>query len=220
MEIFRDLSISIEPDRMAAIADLIERSPPPGWSRDRTAEGQARSAPVLKPRPTFCFSCLQEGRRPAALVILTEKDPGTFYVSNIVPLTKHQLAHGEYNAILEEFYERAIRPYTAAGGVTAGLSGSHVDLEHWMSHNTAELLRQFSASANRGTGSAHPNDRDRWNAFVISAHREGSTLDASDLHRWLVEVDGWAPEVADQLAVEYEYGRELLAFADGHRRSA
>jgi hypothetical protein len=45
-------------------------------------------------------------------------------------------------------------------------------------------------------------------------------MDAADLRRWLVEVDGWPPEVANQVAVEYEYGRELLAFAAGHRRSA
>src|SRR5437016_5630723 len=102
MEIFRDLYISIEPDRMAATADLIERSPPAGWTRDRATEGKGRSAPALKPKPTYCFSCSQQGRRPAALVILTQKDAGTFFVSNIVPLSKHQLAHGEYNAILEE----------------------------------------------------------------------------------------------------------------------
>jgi hypothetical protein len=89
-----------------------------------------------------------------------------------------------------------------------------------MSHDTAELLRRFSACANKGTGASHPLDRDRWNAFVVAAHHDGSRTDASDLRRWLIEVDGWAPEVADQLTVEYEYGRELLAYADGHRRSA
>jgi hypothetical protein len=45
-------------------------------------------------------------------------------------------------------------------------------------------------------------------------------MSVSDLRRWLTEVDGWPPEVAEQLAAEYDYGRELLAFADGHRRSA
>jgi hypothetical protein len=132
----------------------------------------------------------------------------------------NRLAHGEYNALLEEFYEHVIRPHTGTDGVTASLSGGQADLEHWMSRDTAELLRQFSASANRGTGASHPADRDRWHAFVISAHREGCRMGVSDLRRWLTEVDGWAPEVAGQLAAEYEYGRELLAFAGGHRRSA
>jgi hypothetical protein len=220
MEIFRDLYISIDPDRMAATADLIERNPPTGWTRDRAAEERVRSAPALPSRPTFCFSCSEEMQWPAATLILRQKDPATFFVSNIIPSSKHQLAHGEYNAILEDFYERIIRPYTGPGSVTASLSAGQVDLEHWMSHETAELLRKFSACANKGTGSSHPLDRDRWNAFVVAAHRDGSRMGASDLRRWLSEVDGWAPEVATQLAIEYEYGRELLAFADGQRRSA
>lgn len=220
MEIFRDLYLSIEPDRMAAMADLLEHSPTPGWTRDRVAEGRARSAPVLRAQPTFCFSCSPEGRRPAAMVLLTQKDVGTFFVANIIPTAKHQLGHGEYNAILEDFYDRVIQPYIGPAGVRAELTEGEVDLEHWMPHQTAQLLRQFSACANRGTGSSHPVDRDRWNAFVVAAHRDGSTMGAADLRRWLLEVDGWAPEVADQLAIEYEYGRELLAYAAGHRRSA
>jgi hypothetical protein len=220
MQIFRELNISAEPDQMAAIADQIEQSLPVGWARDPIAESMVRSAPVLNPRPTYCFGCSQEGQRPEALLFLTQKEPEKFSVSNILPITKHQLTTGEYNAILEDFYERVIKPHTKPGVMTARLSSNQADLEHWLSPDTAELLRQFSASANKGTGSAHPADRDRWNAFVLSAHRGGSKMGASELRRWLIEIDGWAREVADQLAVEYEYGRQLLAFTDGHRRSA
>ncbi len=219
MEIFRDLYIGVEPDRMAVMADQIERSPPPGWTRDLTAEGRVRSAPEVWSKPTFCFSSSAEGRRPAAMVILTQKDAQTFFVPNIMPTAKHQLEHGEYNAILEDFYDRVIRPYTEPAGVTASLTSGEVDLEHWMSPETADLLRRFSACANKGTGSSHPSDRERWNAFVVAAHGERSRMDATDLRRWLLEVGDWPPEVAHKLVLEYEYGRELLVFADGHRRS-
>jgi hypothetical protein len=84
----------------------------------------------------------------------------------------------------------------------------------------AEKFRYFSSCANKGTGASHPQDRERWNDLVLATHQERSTLDASTLRRWLVEVEEWPPEVADPLAIEYEYGRELLAYADGHRRSA
>ena len=100
------------------------------------------------------------------------------------------------------------------------LTEAQADLDHWMAPATAEKLRLFSTCANKATGSAHPRDRERWNDFVLSAHRDGSRMDASTLQRWLIEAEGWPPEVAEQLALEYEYGRELLAFADGHRRSA
>jgi hypothetical protein len=113
-----------------------------------------------------------------------------------------------------------VRPAATRTGVAADATDTQADLEHWLSAAAAEKLRRFSSGANRGTGSSHPQDRERWNEFVLSAHQARSILDASTLRRWLVEVDQWPPEVADQLAVEYEYGRELLAFADGQRRSA
>jgi len=81
------------------------------------------------------------------------------------------------------------------------------------------MLRTFSAKANKGPGSANTRDRERWNAFVVAAFRDGSTLDAYTLRRWLAEIEGWAPELADQLAGEYAYGCELLNFAKD-RRSA
>jgi hypothetical protein len=220
MEVFRDLYISVELDGMAAIADRIEQSPPDGWARDRAAEERIRAASSVKPRPTFCFTGTERDARPSATLFLTQKDAGTFYVSNVIPVSKRQLAYGEYNAIVEDFYERVIRPYTSTSDVKAHLTESPVELEHWMSPATAEKLRRFSASANRGTGSSHPSDQERWKEFVLAAHRDQSRMDASDLRRWLIEVEDWSPEVADQLALEYEFGRNLLAFADGYRRSA
>jgi len=50
------------------------------------------------------------------------------------------------------------------------------------------------------------------------AHR--AHMDASDLRLWLIEMEGLPSKVAEQMGAEYEYGRELLAFANGRRRSA
>lgn len=219
MEIFRDLHVSATAERMAEVVGEIERALPAGWTRDRAAEERALSGPFGR-RQVYCFACRAEGRRAGALVILAQKDPGTFYVSNIIPVSKHQLARGEYNLLLEEFCERLFRPVAERAGLTVVLSSTAVGLDHWMSATSAEKLQRFSAGANKGTGSSHPTDRQRWNDFVLSTHQEGSSLDPSTLKRWLVEVEGWSPEVADQLAIEYEYGRELLAYAEGHRRSA
>jgi hypothetical protein len=104
--------------------------------------------------------------------------------------------------------------------LTIVLTEVQVGLDDWMSPATAEKLRTFSTCANKSTGAAHPSDRERWNAFVLSAYQDGSRMDASALRRWLVEAEGWPAEVADQLALEYAFGRELLTFAEEHRRSA
>jgi hypothetical protein len=37
------------------------------------------------------------------------------------------------------------------------------------------------------------------------------------LRRWLIENEGWSPEIADQLAGEYAFGGELLTFSESNR---
>jgi hypothetical protein len=219
MEVFRDLFVNADEGQMASLVEAIERSLPPGWVRDREAAERIRSSSFAA-WPPYCFTCGAEGSPDSATLILTEKEPGVFYVSNILPVSRDRLSYAEYNTVLEQFFRGALEPSAERSGLTVVLTEAQVDLEHWMSPAAAGKLPAFSASANKGTGSAHPQDRERWNDFVLSAHRDGSRMDAATLQRWLVEAEGWSPEVAEQLALEYEYGRELLTFAEEHRRSA
>ena len=219
MHVFRELFIRGEPHLLTATLAEIERTLSQDWFRDKETERQLASRPTAI--QSSCFGCFDDGsNRPGATVILSDKKPDILCVSNIIPHSRHRLNYDQYNRVLEEFYERFVQPAATTTGVVAELTDTQADLEQWLSSAAAEKLRRFSSSANKGTGASHPQDRERWNDFVLSAHQDRSTLDASTLRRWLVEVEDWPPEVADQLAVEYYYGRELLAFADGHRRSA
>lgn len=219
MHVFRELFIRGEPDRLTATLAGIERMLSDGWFHDKETERQL--ADLSHAVRSSCFGCFDDGgNRPGTTVILTPKKPDILYVSNVIPHSRRRLNYDQYNRVLEEFYERFVQPAAAASGVVAELTDTQADLEQWLSSAAADKLRRFSSCANRGTGASHPQDRERWNDFVLSAHQDRSSLDASTLRRWLVEVENWPPEVADQLAVEYYYGRELLAFAEGHRRSA
>ena len=217
MEVFRDLYFRADPDKIAAALDTIEL--PTGWTRDRAAEARVRATAAMPP-PIFCFACTKQAGRPASLLILAQKHAETFYVSNVIPIERHQLSYAEYNSVLEDFYQTVLRPCAEQGGLETNMTGADEGLEHWMPVETAEKLRRFSECANKSTGASHPNDKQRWNDFVLSAYREGTKLDAFTLKRWLVEADEWPPDVAEQLAIEYEYGLELLAFAEEGRRSA
>lgn len=213
MNVFRDLYISVNAETMAAAIDEMEKALPAGWLRDKAAEARTQAFPSTIKRATYCFACKKEKRRPAAMLILSQKDPDTFYISNIIPIERHQLEHAEYNSVLEEFYELVFKPFAEKSKLPHTVTGAEAGLEHWMDESTAELLREFLACANKGTGASHPIDRERWNSFILAAHRTNSTLDPSTLARWLVEVEEWSPEIAQQLAVEYESGRNLLLYA-------
>jgi hypothetical protein len=214
MKVFRDLHISATAESMAAAVAAMEQAAGSAWVRDKTAEARAQAFPALTKRMSYCFARKTDAHRPGAMLILAQKDPHSFYVSNIVPLERHQLEHADYNAVLEDFYEHVFKPYADKAGLAHTLTAPEADLERWMDAPTAELLRTFSECANKGTGVSHPDDRTRWNAFMLSAHQNGIHLDPATLARWLVEAEEWPPEVAEQLALEYESGLGLLAYAN------
>lgn len=220
MKVFRDLYITANAETMAAAVAAMESTLPPGWTREREAEKRSQAFQATARRAAYCFARKQDPKLPAAMLIVAlkdpETDPGTFHVSNIVPVDRHQLDHAEYNALLEDFYQRVFKPYAESSDLEYTLTGAEAGLEQWMDSTTADLLREFSAGANKGTGASHPSDRKRWNAFLLAAHQTGSRLDASTLARWLVEAEDWSPEIAEQLALEYESGLELLSYASSH----
>lgn len=113
MEIFRDLNIRGSREQVAVLIAEVKRSLTCGWTRNSVIEGSMRSLSTNSSL-TYCFSCGKEMGRPSAMIFLTEKEPGHFYVSNVVPQQKHQLSYQEYNGILEEFCEQLIRPHATA----------------------------------------------------------------------------------------------------------
>jgi len=224
MKIFRNLVLRGTSDQIAAAVDAIQKAMRDNdeWQRDWALEQRVRFDVTWgqSDSPIYCFACLQKDRRPAASLWITQKEANIFHVSNILPAAKRQLTVDEYNDILKEFFDRFLLPTLEKTGMSAELTECYASPEQWLPAEAAEKLRTFSKCANKGTGSSHPADRVRWNDFVVAAHQGRGELDAATLRRWLIEIEGWPPEVADQLAVEYEYGRELLAFAENGRRSA
>ncbi len=135
-------------------------------------------------------------------------------VVNIVPLEKSQLSAKEYNAVLVELTRTAIEPAAVGLGLKCELTDDLKPFTAWVSPEAGDALRRFSILANHGTGSSHPLDRERWFAFLLCCHRDRCELDTDMLQRWLMEQGDWSFERASDLAIEYEFGRGLLKFAE------
>jgi hypothetical protein len=110
-----------------------------------------------------------------------------------------------------------VRPRAEERGVEVELTSSQADLGNWLSEKSAEKLRMFSTLSNKDIGCLHRLDQKRWIDFIVTAHDDGSQLHASTLRRWLIEIEGWSPEIADQLVSEYELGGEVLSLSDSRR---
>jgi hypothetical protein len=222
MHVFRELFIRGKPEQLVAVAEDICRSLNEGWTRDADAEAHMQSAAVSGGRNVYCFACSKRPRRPAATVFLIEedKDAPALHTANVVPHEKHELSRNEYNGIVEEFFRRFAEPAAERTGARAELTEPQADLERWLSPSTAKKLRAFCTVANKHTGSSHPMDRNFWYDFIVSAHEEGAEFSASTLARWLCEEGGWDEDLAEELAIEYEFARGLLAFTNGQKVGA
>ena len=210
LDVFAELFVEGGGDQdPTALIDAAAQDLPVGWRRDTDAESRIRSDASAGERPTFVFSkALPEGGQ--ALVFLLYQDHH-FKVTNIVPRGRlSRLDRPQYNDILSDFSERVIGPSARRLGYNCRLTDTALAIDHWLGPRAAQALKIFSSAANKGTGSAHPFDFERWSAFIILAHAEVSNLNASTLERWLVEEENWPSEVAADLGIEYEFGRQLL----------
>jgi hypothetical protein len=215
MEVFREMNIyGNDTEQLAALMDEVEKSLPPGWRLSMAGyRSDASLRRISVTEPPYCFEHYQEDSLPSASIYLVEQEPGRLTVSNIRPHNKRQLSYDEYNSILEVFSD-IVRPCAKKREVHVELTSCHADLSDWLSKTALEKLRSFSTTASRNTGAALPLDRQRWLDFIVTAHREGSQLDGTMLRRWLIEIEGWDPEIADHLAGEYAFGGKLLSFTE------
>lgn len=209
--VFRELTVRGLFPALERLGDTIEQYLPAHWRRDKVKEQE--NASIFGDKSLLVFERDGSGELPAAgVAMLTEGE--TAEVINIVPLEKSQLSAREYNAILVELTNSAIRPASVALGIRYELTDDQTPFTAWVSPAAGDALQRFSILANHGTGSAHPLDRERWFAFLLHCHRDRCELDTDMLQRWLVEKGDWSSERASDLAIEYEFGRGLLKFAE------
>jgi hypothetical protein len=216
MQVFREMYVRGKSADIAELMNAVEKSLPDSWRRDRTSEDDIQTY-MHGAKSLYCFVHDRDDDLPSATIYLAEKSDGVLVASNIHPHKKRQLTHDEYNSILEAFYNQVVKRCAEKMEVPVELTSNQADPSDWLLDETAAKLRAFSASGNKGAGFLLTEDHERWFDFIVTAHAEKSQLDASALRRWLIEIEGWAPEIADQLAGEYAFGGELLTFTGSRR---
>lgn len=209
--VFRELTVRGLSPALERLGDVIQEHLPAHWLRDKAKEQE--NTRMFGDRSLLVFERDGSGGLPASgVAMLTDGEKAE--VVNIVPLEKSQLSVQEYNAVLVELTTSAIQPAAVALGLKCELTDDLKPFTAWVSPAAGDALRRFSILANHGTGSAHTLDRERWFAFLLHCHQDRCELDTDMLQRWLMEQGGWTFERASDLAIEYEFGRGLLKFAE------
>ncbi len=205
-----ELTIRGERTHLQRLLPRVEALLRDGWKRDREAEERRGRRGALRPWD-YCFSCTAKADRPVAGFWVHAHRPNEWYVSNVVLLEKQELSEEESNRLLAEFHREFLAPAAAEVGVETEVVEHRRTLEDDLSPEAVRLLRAFSSSANRT--SLHPNDRRRWNAFLVRVHQDELLFDPALLDEWLQQ-EGWPEEMRCRLVGEYEAARSLLLAYD------
>ncbi|MNT29654.1 hypothetical protein D3C72_1654070 [compost metagenome] len=138
---------------------------------------------------------------------------GAYEVTNIVPQESGDLGRRRYNMILQEFVSQIATPALVGTGATLEVTRPTHSLEDSFGAQAAQALRRFSGAANMSTGSSHPNDRERWYAFILMVRDQ--QVDDGTLRRWLTAL-GWPEDAAQRLTSEFVFGHGLLQYDREH----
>ncbi|WP_127346409.1 hypothetical protein [Pseudidiomarina mangrovi] len=211
MKTFKDVYITLnEGDVDSFIEHLTERLKQP-WRRAYDTEERSQK---LRDK-AFCFERLSTDELPSAGLSIFQKDSNTWYIPNVVPLNYGQLNFDEYNAVITDFYENFIKVTADALAIHSDITSGLITEADILGVEGAKKLEQFTSMANMSSGSSHPSDKRRWLDFIITTYHHGKRVDTHDLERLLL-TKGWSELHAQELAIQFEFGIELLEQRD-HR---
>lgn len=205
IEVFRELHVGCVDGPVPDLRDMLVNSAATPWHHAPEVEAKLRPSD-----PDYIVLDRDEDANVRGARLFLRGDADGYKVTNIIPHQSPSLDAAGYNDVLEDFLARLAGPVAKKLDIALRPTQRQQKLTDWTSPSAAGALHQFSIAANKATGASHPFDAARWRAFLIEDYRADGSLSSSNLEQWLVEVEGWPREEAQELAVERDRARELL----------
>lgn len=210
IEVFQEFAIEFPNSGSTGLRDALLSHVHPPWRRAQDVEAElARSNPTGAAGPIVLERDADGSVRAARLFLFQHVD--RYELGNIVPCDNGPSlgAHG-YNDLLDDFVAQIALPATRNTAFILQTTKRHQTITDWTSSDAAAALKRFSAAANKATAASHPADAERWRNFLIADYRAGGNWNHSHFERWLVEVEQWPPDEAQELALQRDHALELL----------
>lgn len=141
-------------------------------------------------------------------ILFLKLETDNIQIANIIPVHKSEMSPEEYNQIIIEFEDSFVKNSPVSLSIYS--TNPKLDLNSIVDQEIVELLQIFSDTANKYTGSAHPQDKKRWHDFIIHSYLRKSVLPSVILKNWLIEIEHWPDNIAIQLTIEYENALNIL----------
>jgi len=211
----QQLFIKGSKEAVQSVLTAMGKNLPKGWEREKEFEEMLQESMPGQWLPPVCYVCTRQGQREAALVSLSEtQESDGVGVLNIAPIDMEEMNNTQYNTVLMDFFNQVVKPAASNQPVDVLLSSDEYDMAQSLGAKVLALLEAFSSQCDKDTGPIQHEDHQRWLGFLIATHRERADLQPDLLSSWLIDEGKWPAEMANDLAVEYEFARSLLEAYD------
>lgn len=219
MNLYQKLYVRLDisrPGFQSTLLHLIENTE--GWTLRKDLHDNFSLKAVLKDREVICVQTPvynYDGKEIQG-VIWTYDFGDRLESFNIIPTIGNRLLPEAYNYLLNQFVDVFVRRTAADYGATIDMSKPILDMKDYIGDDGLEVLTMFSDWANKSTGNSHPLDFERWCDFLLICFNKKIMISSDLLEGWLME-HGWSAEMASELALDYEYGMNLLNYEHNRR---
>lgn len=189
---------------------------PKGWKYDKAkSRDMAMNSLYLYEEEWSVFKAPKKLYDSSVFVVY---DGEYIRVANITSNEYFSLGKERYNEVLTAFYKDFAEPNTN-NQLKVHISSAEQSLEELVNRDTANKLRIWEATCNKGDGGiCNPFDREKWFDFIITAAHTHSSIDLDILEQWLVEEQKWPSAENEEdhrtkkLLSYYEFGRDLIEY--------
>ena len=196
MEIYRNFGIEDSQENIAKALNSFIQMFPNKWHLMQPSKELGDKYIVYKYRKSHKLT----------LKIFLLKTEYGLKIANILPDERNSISKKEYNEAVMDFYNDLKKAHPQyQNSVTTNI----FDPLQIMSQNALTKLRDFYLCANKSTGSSHPDDEQRWFAFICQTVEDKKIITAEqefleflqDKEYWGIDV--FEEDVAFELLHEY-----------------
>ena len=190
--------------------DLLE-----DWTRDEAAEERLHLVKTEVQPDAFCFKLRSGPLRPVILVL--QPNGFTEMRVSLVSTTDGQpQTDTDYNRVLGDFLANVLIPLGIGLPVKFIMEPPRAELGKFVSPDAMDRLREFRVASTIESQSYAVPDLDRWNRFIIQAHRDESYIGDEELEYWL-RLHGFSDEHNKYLLDKYTQTGQVLREYDKER---
>lgn len=146
-------------------------------------------------------------------ILLAWANEGNIKIINIVPYNRSvfRIEVDVYNAIIDEFYSKIVRPIIRERYIVEITSGEY-SLQEIIPNSFNALVRWTKSPGAPNAPFSHQFDLERWFEFLSQMTRNHETMESGQLEQWLREELKWPENVIEETILKYEEEIDLLDY--------